>query len=99
MADIPAPAPPQVPSSSLTDAQKAKIESWVRLKTGLTGGICPICQTRQWTILPELLAPPAFHGGTIVLGGSSFPHVVLVCNNCGNSQFINAVMAGIVSDK
>jgi hypothetical protein len=97
MADSP-PIPP-LPSSQLTEAQKAKIDQWARTKLPAGGVACPICQTKNWTILPELLAPPAFHGGSLIIGGSSFPHFVMACTNCGNSQFINAVATGIVSDK
>jgi hypothetical protein len=32
----------------------------------------------------------------MIIGGPTYPHFMLVCNNCGNVQFINAVAAGVL---
>lgn len=32
----------------------------------------------------------------MILGGPSYPSIGLVCANCGNTQVINAVVAGII---
>lgn len=98
MTDVPR-TPPGMPSAALTTEQKQKIESWFRQKAGVLGAECPVCHTRNWSTLPDMIAPPPFHGGGMVIGGVSYPHFVLVCTNCGNSQFINAVAAGILDPK
>jgi hypothetical protein len=88
-----------MPQDDLTPEQKQKIENWFRDKRHPAGAICPICQTRSWTILPQLVTPLVYAEGGLLLGGASYPHFVLVCNNCGNSQFINAVITGLVEPK
>jgi hypothetical protein len=95
MADEQKPGDP--PSSNLTDEQKKRAEFWFQNKA--SKAVCPICYQRTWTILPDLLAPPTFHGGSMVLGGPSYPHMVLTCTTCGNSQFINAIISGVLEVK
>ena len=88
--------PPAPPTSTITDEQKRKIESWFKSNQPATGLVCPICNHKNWTILGDFLAPPTFHGGAMIIGGTSYPHFVLLCTTCGNSQFINAVVAGLI---
>jgi hypothetical protein len=33
----------------------------------------------------------------LVLGGSTYPQIMAVCNSCGNTKYFNAVIAGLVS--
>jgi hypothetical protein len=84
------------PPAGLTPEQRQKIENWFKEKRAITGAVCPICNTKNWTTLPDLVTPIPLRGEGMVLGGTTYPHFVLVCNNCGNSQFINAVATGIV---
>jgi hypothetical protein len=37
-----------------------------------------------------------FGGGTLAVGGAIFPVVPLICRNCGNTLFLNAVIANAV---
>lgn len=32
----------------------------------------------------------------MVIGGPAYPYVGLICQNCGNTQLMNAVAAGVV---
>jgi hypothetical protein len=89
--------PGQPPSSNLTEDQKKKAEHW--FQTRASKAVCPVCYSRTWTILPDMLAPPTFHAGSMVLGGVSYPHIVMACTTCGNSQFINAIVAGVLEVK
>ena len=97
MPDEPTPVSPTPPPATITDEQKKKIEAWFKKHQPIGGVVCPICHHKNWTILVDFLAPPTFHGGAMVLGGNSYPHFVLVCTTCGNSQFINAIAAGIIT--
>lgn len=39
---------------------------------------------------------PILSGGGMVLGRKSYPHVMLICNSCGNTKFFNAVKMGLL---
>lgn len=88
--------PPQFSDGALTQEQRTKFLNHINSKTNLIGK-CPVCSARQWSILDHFLNGLVFHpGGSIVMGGPSYPHVGLICGNCGNTQLINAVVAGIL---
>src|SRR5262245_32046051 len=83
-------------ASTLTPEQQKRIDAWVK-RVAPGGFACTVCGTRNWTVLSDLLAPPVFHGGGMVIGGPSYPHFGLACVNCGHTVFINAVMSGVVT--
>ena len=37
-----------------------------------------------------------FNQGNLVLGGQLVPVVPVVCNNCGNTVLVNAILAGLI---
>ena len=96
MADEAAPTPPKPQSGRLTDDQKEKIQGWFAKHKPPEGIACPICRSLEWTVLPDLVTPMRFQGGALVIGGASYPHFGLVCRTCSNTQFINAVVTGII---
>jgi hypothetical protein len=100
MSEAPKPPlpPPQPPQHKITPELRTKIEAWFNAKARgePQKGTCPICATKNWSILDDFVAPPLFAGGGMILGGIAYPHFMLVCNNCGNAQFINAVAAGVL---
>lgn len=55
-----------------------------------------MCNHREWTLLPLFVDLPIFRNGTIAVGGAAYPNVGLICNNCGNTQIINAVISGVL---
>jgi hypothetical protein len=83
----------------LTQEQKERVVRWISEKSGMQAPKCPVCRERQWSIADDLVAPPVFAGGGIVLGGASYPAAMLICGNCGNTQFLNAVIMGILPRK
>lgn len=85
-------------NSKLSMDQRHKFESWINSKTTLIGK-CPVCAERRWTLLDDILEVRPFNGGGLVVGGATYPHVGLMCTNCGNTQFINAVVSGIISER
>lgn len=87
---------PQPTDGMLTQEQRTKFLNHINSKTNLIGK-CPVCSTRQWSILDHFLNGMVFHpGGGIVIGGPSYPHVGMICGNCGNTQLVNAVVAGLL---
>lgn len=79
----------------LTEQQKKKFEEHINKKMTLIGK-CPVCSSRSWTVLDHMVHIPIHYGGNIMVGGPSYPSVGLICSNCGNTQLINAVFAGVV---
>lgn len=57
--------------------------------------ICPVCSNNQF-VLTEGFANVSLSDrfGGIVLGGSTLPNVPIVCNNCGNTFFLNLRVLG-----
>lgn len=56
---------------------------------------CDICNVEAWNMSPHLTMNPAYAKGYVV-GGSVYPKITLICQNCGYVKYINAVIAGIV---
>jgi hypothetical protein len=81
--------------AKLTQKQRAKVKSWLDAKTPLIGK-CSVCGERHWLLLEHLIFAPVYYPrGTIVNGGPNYPCVGMLCTNCGNTQFLNAVMIGV----
>jgi hypothetical protein len=55
---------------------------------------CPMCGAKQWAVTPKSYELREFYGGNLVIGkGTIFPVIPVVCGNCGNTIFINPVVA------
>ena len=60
---------------------------------------CPRCDHNGWTItgiVPLALRDP---GQGLLVGGSNLPTAAVVCNNCGLTELVNLVAAGVVGDE
>lgn len=73
-----------------------------KLNKYLAGKIhsCSFCQkSGTFSVLPNLMELREFQEGNIVIGGSSqlIPLAVLTCSNCGHTELINAIQAGLVN--
>jgi ribosomal protein L37E len=77
----------------LTADQQAKAVSWLNTKNS---NRCPSCGQRAFNVAEHFVAPPVFADGGLILGGSSYPVFMLVCTNCGLTQYYNAVLAGLL---
>ena len=82
----------------LTSEQRASVHSWFeKLKSQGSAPRCPICESVDWTVPEHLVSPSVYAGGgSLFLGGVQYPHFMLACTKCGNVQFINAVITGVV---
>jgi hypothetical protein len=96
--DIPFPWPPE---GQRTAEQQAQVElwektvAWLETKWSRSDGEaapCPYCGTRQWSVgLPTL---PVTYSGPPFAGFA--PVVPVMCLNCGNTVFINAILSGLL---
>lgn len=86
-------------AQELTPEQKQKAVDWLQRKwTGSQA--CPVCGTNNWTVADHLVSPPITGvGGGTFLGGPSYPHVMLISNECGYVMMFNAIILGIVEKK
>jgi hypothetical protein len=82
----------------LSDAQQKQIIDWISSKVPLVGK-CAVCHSRTFSIGNHLVTTPVFSPHGMMLGGPQYPFAMLVCDNCGNTQFLNAVRMGIVSNE
>ncbi|EEZ95964.1 hypothetical protein [Legionella longbeachae] len=72
-----------------------KALAWINSKWLIKN--CEICQTSQWELANFIVAAPRFEGG-IIIGGPIAPHVMVMCKNCGNTKFFNAVIMGLIKE-
>lgn len=86
-------------SGELTEEHRQKVAEWFERvrRSNPNGATCPICSNKNWTLGGHLIAPPTFHFGAMVLGGPAYPHFMIVCTNCGTTQFVNAVAARLIA--
>lgn len=76
--------------------QRERAAAWLRDHWTLPAN-CPVCASNKWTIGDVYELRP-FHGGSLVVGGGDplLPLFPVVCNVCGNTVLINAVVSGVV---
>lgn len=86
--------PIQTKTPGLTDEQDKKIRKWLTDKVGPKLKPCAVCGSSNWALQSHLVATPIFTDA-IHIGGETYPYVVLTCNHCGNSHFLNAVRLGV----
>jgi hypothetical protein len=80
----------------LTDEERKKINDFLE-KNWASPQNCSVCHKNSWNISPEVFELRSFHGGSMVIGGKSgiVPLILITCDNCGNTIFINALIAGL----
>ena len=83
----------------LTDAEKQTIVDWLKERVPEGPPNCAVCAKKDWFVGDILVAPLHYDGKGIKLGGAVYPNAVLVCKNCANTVFLNAIMMGIIPPK
>lgn len=73
-----------------------KALSWINSKWPIKK--CEVCQSQIWEMSDFIVAAPRFEGG-IIIGGTIAPHVMVMCKNCSNTKFFNAVVMGLIENK
>lgn len=81
--------------SYFSKEQQAKALTWINSKWPVK--TCEVCHANQWELSDFMVAAPRFEGG-IVIGGQIAPHLMVMCKNCGNTKFFNAVIMGLVKE-
>ena len=61
--------------------------------------VCPLCGQNNWRVTTQVFQAPEFSYKGLLVGGASFPIIPLTCLNCGNTYFINALVAKLIDAK
>jgi len=86
--------------AKLTKEEKDKVVDWLKgRREGPMSIICSVCGQQNWNIGAHLVAPVIFRQGGFVFGGSAYPTVMLYCDHCGNTLYLNAVKIGLAPQK
>lgn len=73
---------------------------WLDEKWPVDKQICDICGSTQWTIGEEMVTTIVVSKAKIInLNGNTYPNFVIICNNCGNTKYFNAVIAKLIGNK
>lgn len=81
------PEPPKAP-------WKERFVSFINEKVP-NSGICKECGQKAIVVSDDLVTTPVFQNGGIMLGGPTYPQVMLVCTNCGFTRFFNAMVSKV----
>lgn len=56
---------------------------------------CPISIGRNWAVAEHIVEFNQYQGGHISTASSVHPAVMLICQDCGYTMFINAALIGL----
>lgn len=101
-------APPSAPPQArepgyLSKEERDHVERWVVQKwgNGDTNALpaCPMCKVDgpTWIGPWTMYTPMAMEDRSIFHGGPIMPLLPVMCSNCGNTVFVNAITAGVLS--
>jgi len=76
--------------------EKSRLDEYLKKIHGTT---CPLCGNMHWEITDTVFQAIEFDRKGILINGSSYPVVPLTCKNCGNTYFINALVAKLIDPK
>lgn len=58
--------------------------------------VCQFCSHNNWGVSPKVFQLHEFDTNGLTIGGPAFPVVPITCNHCGNTLFINAIIAKLI---
>ena len=77
----------------LTLEERQKIDEWIKVNWHM--GNCHICKKQKWALADHVVTPILFTGVGFTQG-AGYPQMMMICQVCGNTLYINAVNVGIV---
>ena len=81
------------------DRQMAKFDGnkvIAHFRAKWAGRSCPMCGIGRWNVQDSTYQLLEFNQGSLVFGGPVIPVIPVVCNNCGNTLLVNAIIAGVI---
>lgn len=68
-----------------------------KLLSDLNIHICPLCKHDEWSVGSTILELKEYHGNNLPPKKSAiFPVIPITCDYCGNTYFLNALVAGLI---
>lgn len=58
-------------------------------------GTCKRCGQQRMTIAPDIVSSIVWRGG-VVIGETAYPQAMIVCTNCGFTDYYNLVALGVL---
>ena len=88
---------PKVPDrQELRQDRKRKFSAWVEEKIGTSMRPCSLCGQTKWFLGNDVVTARIFKEPGISLTGETYAFSMVICGNCGNTHFLNAVMMGLL---
>lgn len=81
--------------TKITEDQAKRILDWLNRKW--PGHKCDVCGENDWSLAEDLVTPLVISGKDIQAGGVSYPMAMVICSNCAQTKFFNAVRIGLGS--
>ena len=82
---------------NLNKEQLKKVEQHLNDKVKEIGGMsCSVCQHRNWKIFTKIFEIPGFYSRSAMGKAPRIPVISVMCVNCSNTLFFNAIELGIV---
>ena len=80
----------------LTEANKTTAREWLQNKwTG--DSRCTVCKQNNWSVGDHTVAAVTVNDqGAAIFAGPMYPHVMLICMNCGHTMFFNAALMEVL---
>jgi len=81
----------------LAQDEKRKVVEFLQSKWG-DRARCQGCGESHWGVGDIVVSSvPMSGGGGLVIGGPTYPFVVVFCSNCGQAAFVNAIVCGVLA--
>lgn len=77
----------------MTEDEKNRLLA--HLNNRWTSKVCPMCRKNNWEVAGMHSVMLQESRRTLNLGGPLLPCAVVTCRNCGNTLFVNMIVAGV----
>lgn len=81
----------------MTEDDKKKFISWLEEKWPNEKRPCEVCGLLHWQLSSDITTPMVFYGNMVHFG-NAYPKFMVICTNCGNTKYFNAVIAGVLKN-
>jgi hypothetical protein len=81
----------------LTDEEKAQVVRWLQARGAGPANARFAFNGTTGVVADDLVTPlPYQRADEVAAASGSYPQAMVVCENCGNTVYLNAVMIGVV---
>lgn len=88
------------PSTNLSPEMRKKAIDWLEARWNKNNRNCDFCGSNSWVLSQDIVTNLLINAdGNISLGGQTYPQIMLICKNCGNTKYFNAVIMGLMEEK